>query len=170
MQKVKCPKCHFIFSEDIKPGVQEASCTCPRCGSPFTFITDNDNIQPNVSIQSKSLYASPEETVSNKEQAINKNISDKELVNPDEPLHSNQQSVCLPIAEDNSVAVQTDIDTTTQVQKTKWWKSKIAKILFKCIAYIVIILVGVAVVFIVGRIAFLIFLALVFFISVMSKK
>jgi hypothetical protein len=170
MQKVKCPKCHFVFNEDIKPGIQEASYTCPRCGSPFTFITDNDNMPQNVSVQPESIPIQHKETIINKEVPTTENKSDIKIGNPDKPIYPFTQHVCLPTTEDNNVTVSTDIDTTIQIQKTKWWKSKIAKIIFKCVAYIVFVLIGVAVVFIVGRIVLFILLALVFFTGAMSKK
>ena len=38
--QVKCPKCRLRYDTSVPAGVQEVSCVCPRCGTPFTFLTD----------------------------------------------------------------------------------------------------------------------------------
>ena len=48
--EIKCPKCRFRYDEQIAPGIKEASCVCPRCGTPFIFKTgetdDTEDRQP----------------------------------------------------------------------------------------------------------------------------
>lgn len=34
---LKCPKCRFSFEEEVSAYVNELSCVCPRCGTPFTY-------------------------------------------------------------------------------------------------------------------------------------
>lgn len=36
--EIKCPKCRFRFDEDIPDFINEHSCVCPRCGTPFAYI------------------------------------------------------------------------------------------------------------------------------------
>lgn len=40
--KVKCPKCRLTFEVTTIPGITEASCVCPRCGTPFTYQVADD--------------------------------------------------------------------------------------------------------------------------------
>lgn len=40
--QVKCPKCRLRYDTSVPAGVQEVSCVCPRCGTPFTFLTNED--------------------------------------------------------------------------------------------------------------------------------
>ncbi len=35
--EIKCPKCRFRFEEDIPDFINEHSCVCPRCGTPFAY-------------------------------------------------------------------------------------------------------------------------------------
>lgn len=44
--EIKCPKCRFKFIDKIPSGLNEYSCVCPRCGTPFTFNlnTEKENI------------------------------------------------------------------------------------------------------------------------------
>lgn len=46
---LKCPKCRFSFEETVSPYVNELSCVCPRCGTPFTYsrpASDAPEISP----------------------------------------------------------------------------------------------------------------------------
>lgn len=38
--EIKCPKCRFRFEENIADFINEASCVCPRCGTPFVYIRE----------------------------------------------------------------------------------------------------------------------------------
>lgn len=38
--KIKCPKCRFRFEENIADFIKEASCVCPRCGTPFVYTRE----------------------------------------------------------------------------------------------------------------------------------
>lgn len=35
--EVKCPKCRYKFNMTAVAGMNELSCVCPRCGTPFTY-------------------------------------------------------------------------------------------------------------------------------------
>lgn len=43
MVKVKCPKCRLTFEVETLPGITEVACNCPRCGTPFTWQTQDDS-------------------------------------------------------------------------------------------------------------------------------
>jgi len=51
--QVKCPKCRYKFEEDIPSYVKEASCVCPRCGTPFFYVVpdNSDNKTDNTARQ-----------------------------------------------------------------------------------------------------------------------
>lgn len=38
--EIKCPKCRFRFEENIADFINEASCVCPRCGTPFVYTRE----------------------------------------------------------------------------------------------------------------------------------
>ncbi len=39
--EIKCPKCRYRFVDDVPSGLNEYSCVCPRCGTPFTVSLNN---------------------------------------------------------------------------------------------------------------------------------
>lgn len=45
--EIKCPKCRFRYDEQIAPGIKEASCVCPRCGTPFMFKIEESGDEEN---------------------------------------------------------------------------------------------------------------------------
>lgn len=43
--EIKCPKCRYKFVDDVPSGLNEYSCVCPRCGTPFTVSLDNVEVE-----------------------------------------------------------------------------------------------------------------------------
>ena len=43
--EVKCPKCRFRFDTEVHRGATEITTACPRCGSPFSHVLDEEVIQ-----------------------------------------------------------------------------------------------------------------------------
>ncbi|MBQ6653504.1 MAG: hypothetical protein IJM81_08995 [Prevotella sp.] len=41
---IKCPHCRFKYEDEVKPGIEELSCVCPRCAYPFTVTIGQENI------------------------------------------------------------------------------------------------------------------------------
>lgn len=78
--KVKCPKCRFKYDVEVPDGINEISCFCPRCGSPFIYKikkvainnddTKEENGQPNI----KSKKAEKEYQNAVRPAVINKRI------------------------------------------------------------------------------------------------
>lgn len=79
--EIKCPKCRFRFEENIADFINEASCVCPRCGTPFVYTRevtgekadtqdkqkeDNDSVQDNKTDDFLNVKSSPKEDYENK--------------------------------------------------------------------------------------------------------
>ncbi len=41
---LKCPHCRFKYEDEVKPGIEELSCVCPRCAYPFTVTLESGNV------------------------------------------------------------------------------------------------------------------------------
>lgn len=55
--QVKCPKCRFRYDVAVTPGLTEAACVCPRCGTPFTHVIhDDDASRQHVEQQHADAY------------------------------------------------------------------------------------------------------------------
>lgn len=79
--EIKCPKCRFRFEENIADFINEASCVCPRCGTPFVYTRevtgekadtqdkqkeDNDSVPDNKTDDFLNVKSSPKEDYENK--------------------------------------------------------------------------------------------------------
>ena len=43
--QVKCPKCRFRYDVPVTPGAKELACVCQRCGTPFTYVMSEEEMQ-----------------------------------------------------------------------------------------------------------------------------
>lgn len=95
--KVKCPKCRLRYDVPTPKGITEVQCYCPRCGTPFTYSINNEEVDWDEEL---------------KQHAVDNEVEDNTVSVEDNAVSTEQKEV---IAEDdkkdNSVEKQQGSDT-----------------------------------------------------------
>lgn len=129
--EIKCPKCRFRFEEDIPEFINETSCVCPRCGTPFVYT--------------RTMVVGEEiDTQINKEKAIynEEATNDSNINNSLKEITENPQGHSS--AKSQASYVKTTIDFINYTEEKKHKKGSLPLIL-SFIIIISIIIVAIAI-------------------------